>query len=72
MELGVTGGRSKELNASQHADKELFREGDRRPEREKESWRESPAARRWHPSDLQCCSRDMSYEVKAEEPLKSI
>jgi hypothetical protein len=37
--LRMACGRSKELNASQHADKGLFRDGDRRPERERESGR---------------------------------
>jgi hypothetical protein len=57
MKLGVTCGKSMELNASQHADKGLFRNGDQRPEREKESGRETSTARSWNPQDMQCFSR---------------
>src|SRR6267143_407862 len=55
--LEVTCERSKELNACQHTDRSVFRDGDRRPDREKESRREASAARWWQPQDLQCFSR---------------
>jgi hypothetical protein len=57
MVLGVACEKSRELNASQHADKALFRNGNQRPEREKESGRAASTARWWNPQDMRCFSR---------------
>jgi hypothetical protein len=59
------------LNASQHVGGGVFRDGDRRPEREKGPWRETLAARQGHSQELKCFSWWWGYELMVEELLKS-
>jgi hypothetical protein len=53
MALRMTCERSKELNAVSMLTGVFFRDGDQRPEREKESAQEA-SARWWNERDLQC------------------
>ena len=69
--LRVTCGGSKELNASQHADKGLFRDGDRRPEPERESGEKCRRHAGGTSRTYRISLGDMSYEGKAEELLES-
>ena len=68
--LEMTCERSKELKAVSMLTRGLFRDGDQRPEREKDLRR-----KHWHAGGMsRTCSislGDMSYEVKAGEALKS-